>query len=202
MAKRSWKSSKARLHAEDIKKRKQLAEWTAKGRSKELATQYGIMADMFPEDVSENEKKSAQVELKEVSDKVVALQDKTVTLWKKDESNAKELGIVLLQIKTIIGHGKFGKWCQKAGLEQNRVSYCMRLAAPEGNKVQAAKERVKKSPRAKALRDVLKKVSALYDLAEQGETEKAKELFKEIKTYIEAKIITALDKPKAKAAAA
>lgn len=202
MAKRSSKLSKAQIYAEDVKKRKQLAEWTSKGRSKELAAQYGIIADMFPDDVSENEKKSAQVELKDVSDEVIALQNKAVTLWKRDESNAKELGTVLLQIKTIIGHGKFTAWFTKAGLEQNRVSYCMRLAAPEGNKVQAAKERVKKTPRAKALRIVLKKLAKLYDVAEEGDAEKAKELFREIRADIEARFLVALEKSKAKAAAA
>jgi hypothetical protein len=167
------------------------------GRSKELAAKYGIMADMFPGELSALEKEHYQAEKKAVSEEVVALQDKAVALWKKDESTAKELGTLLLQIKAIVGHGAFTKWFTKAGLEQNRVSYCVRLAAPEGNKVQAANERVKKSPRARALRTVLKKLAALYDVAEAGEREKAKELLKEITEMINEKFM-----PKAKATAA
>ena len=177
---KSLKETKAQKRITALQQRQMLAEWTLGGRSKEQASKLGIMADIFPTEVSPIEKKNAQLELKAVSNEVVALQEKAITLWKKDKSNAEELGKVLLQIKAVLKHGEFTKWWTKAGFEQNRVSYCLRLAAPDGDKVQAAKERTKKTPRAKAFAVVNDKLAKLYKLSESAKDKEAKELYEEI----------------------
>jgi hypothetical protein len=69
---------------------------------------------------------------------IAGLKAHALTLWKADNSHAKELGYALLEVRAALKyqHGNFKKWWQENKLSQARVSYCMRLAS---GKVAAAK---------------------------------------------------------------
>lgn len=133
-----------------------------------------------------------QEKLDATQEKLKELQAKAVALWKKDETSAHELGGLLWEIKALMKHGDFHKWWTRAGLSQARVSYCMRVAAPEGDKVKAAKEKVRQTPRAKAFSLVNDKLSKLWELASENNTQKANELFQEIIAEIKERFIANL----------
>jgi hypothetical protein len=143
----------------------------------------------------EAQQAKAETELK-------ALQTRALSLWKKDESCAKELGTVLLKIKALLPHGEFTKWWTAEGLAQARVSYCMRVAAPEGDKTKAARQQAKESPRAKTLAMFNKKVAQLYDVSAKGDADKALDLFQRIVEELKERYEALLAKPKAAAASA
>ena len=61
---------------------------------------------------------------------IQALQKRTLELWKADQCSARELGKSLITLRDAMkdAHGDFAKWFRKAGLSENRVYYCIRLA--------------------------------------------------------------------------
>jgi hypothetical protein len=161
------------------------------GRSKRKKT--NLAFDWQNASVDELNKLEAKVETQKEA-KLQSLQNTAVALWKKEQSNTVELGKSLLAIKAMVDHGEFKKWWTKEGMNQGRVSYCMRVADPKGNKVKEAKEKTQSTPRAKALGAVNKKLAQLWSLAEAGEGQKARELFDEVVAEIRARFM-----PKAKA---
>jgi hypothetical protein len=142
------------------------------------------------------------VKLKVLQEQVEAAQEKqatdlkdlkaeAVSLWKKDNSHACKLGEVLLKIKSLLKHGEFTKWWTEAEFSQARVSYCMRLAAPEGDKVKTSKDKAKKSPRTKAVSSISKKVAALYDaIAKESDNETLEQIIDEIITEVKEFMLT------------
>lgn len=60
---------------------------------------------------------------------IQALQDRALHLWEVDKASAMDLGVALLAVRDAMSsHGAFAKWWRAAGLEENRVYYCIRLA--------------------------------------------------------------------------
>jgi len=59
-----------------------------------------------------------------------ALQKSVLQLWKKDQLSAIELGKALITLRDAMkdAHGDFAKWFSEAGLDENRVYYCIREA--------------------------------------------------------------------------
>lgn len=183
MAKRMSKVDRAKA----LQAQREHAEWILAGCPEDQRVNRKQPFLPHPDPPTAAEKEEARDTLKMCSEQLVDLKEKALNLWKKDETTAKELGDTLRAIKKLLPHGEFGKWCRKEKLDQNRVSYCMRLA--EG-KVAEAKAKAKTSPRTKALLTITKKLRKLYDLAESGDEEKlrqAKALLKEIDDEIEEK---------------
>jgi len=183
--------TKAERIAQDLRSRRKLCEWTLLDRDKKFGEKHGIMVDLFPEKVTEADKEKVREELakvisqlgvqspileKEISD----LQQKALVLWKTDQSNAHELGKLLLQIKALLPHGEFKKWWTKENLSQARVSYCMRLASPKGDKVAAAKKKAKKSHRTVFLHTVTTSFRELYEIARAGDKQRTEELLEQV----------------------
>lgn len=61
---------------------------------------------------------------------IQALQKNVLQLWKKDQFSARELGKALITLRNAMkdAHGEFAKWFGEAGLDENRVYYCIREA--------------------------------------------------------------------------
>jgi hypothetical protein len=207
MAKKKNIGAKAQQRATELQGRKAICEWTLLNRDETFGEKHGIMQDFYPREVSETEKEDARKELaglvsklesrsRVLENEITALQSKAVALWTKDQSNARDLGKMLLEIRALMPHGAFKEWWTREKLDQSRVSYCMRLAQ---GKVAEAKAQAKSSPRAKALLSITKKLRSLYDLAEAGDVQGAKDLLKEIDLEIEERFF---EKPKARAASA
>jgi hypothetical protein len=179
MAKRDSKIDRAQA----LQARREYAEWILAGCPEDQRVNRKQPFLPHPDPPTSAEKETARETLKMCSEQLVSLKEKAIDLWKKDETNARVLGETLLAIKKLmVEHGDFGKWWRREKLDQNRVSYCMRLA--EG-KVAESKAKAKTSPRTKALLTITKKLRKLYDLAEGGDIQRAKDLLKEIDAEIE-----------------
>lgn len=60
---------------------------------------------------------------------IQALQDKALELWMVDQTSALELGRALIAVRNAMrAHGAFAKWWRAAGMDENRVYYCIRKA--------------------------------------------------------------------------
>jgi len=123
---------------------------------------------------------------------LATLQTKALALWKKDGSNARELGAVLNQVKHLMPHGGFAKWLEANKVDRNRASYCMRL---DNGKQENAKD---KTPTARAkwfdrLNDAL---SDMYAYAQKRDAEKAQKLYNEIKRILDSLLQEATLPPK------
>jgi hypothetical protein len=82
------------------------------------------------------------------------------TAWQNDTTSAKELGVALLALKAAFyQHSQFTKWLRANGVDQNRASYCMRVA--EG-KVKVAQQKHAALPQTKAK----KKIDDLFKLTQ------------------------------------
>ena len=193
MAKRTSRKDTATA----AKNLREIAQWILNGKNSEEGRRLGIMVELYGDGPPTKEEiAKAKHDLATVEEELLGLQDKALKLWKKDETTAKELGETLLKIKKLLPHGEFGRWWRKEKLDQNRVSYCMRLAE---DKVADAKAKATTSPRTKALLTITKKLRKLYDLAKANEIQRAKELLKEIDAEIEERFF---NKPKALGASA
>jgi hypothetical protein len=130
--------------------------------------------------------------------KLSGLQKEALELWKKDESHAHKLGTVLHQIKVLLPHGAFGKWCEEEGLTQSRVSYCLQLAHPEGDKVAASKKRLKLSPRTRTITTFVGNLRALYDAMEKRDADLAEGLYKDLRQQLDEMLAAAKQPPQDK----
>lgn len=66
--------------------------------------------------------------------KIQALQETALKLWEVDKASALELGRALIAVRDAMAkRGAFTKWFQEAGLEENRVYYCIRKAEGKVN---------------------------------------------------------------------
>jgi predicted XRE-type DNA-binding protein len=73
-----------------------------------------------------------------------ALTDAVKAAWQNDKTSAKEFGLTLLKLKdAFYQHGKFTKWLRANNIDQNRASYCLRVAQ---NKVQEAAKKQAAEP--------------------------------------------------------
>jgi hypothetical protein len=152
-------------------------KWVKEGKPRQFLWRGKVqvpLAFMFEE---ENQDKPAVQVAKVEETALQKLQDRAIALWEKEQSNARELGKTLVEIRDKMGYGEFGKWWKEKKLDQNRVSYCMRLV--EG-KVADAKAKAKGSPRTKAVADVTKDLRKLYDLANADKEDAAKQLLEKI----------------------
>jgi hypothetical protein len=60
---------------------------------------------------------------------IKALQERALALWEVDQASALELGRALIAVRDAMQeHGAFAQWWRGAGLEENRVYYCIRKA--------------------------------------------------------------------------
>jgi len=204
MAKRQTKNDKR----EGLEQRRDLADWTAAGRPDKWKWKHATPPlDFFNKQVTELDKKNAAIEQKMVSEAVTNLQEEALALYKKDESNAHKLGTLLLDIKKLLPKGRFTKWCKKEGLEQSRVSYCMRVADPEGNKVKKANQRRKNDVRYKVLARYKNTIRDFWDAKEKRDLPTCVKLYEEIHAELlawvqDAKRVPVAVKEKIKAAGA
>jgi DNA modification methylase len=61
--------------------------------------------------------------------KVQVLQTEALKLWEVDQTSALELGRALIAVRDAMPkHGAFAEWFREAGMEENRVYYCIRKA--------------------------------------------------------------------------
>jgi hypothetical protein len=181
MAKRQAKQDKQL----GLKQRQEIADWTAADRPANWKWRYATPAlPFFDKVVNELDKRTAAEEQQVVSEKVVALQEEALALYKKDESNAKRLGKVLLDIRDLLKpvRGAFTKWWTFEGLDQNRVSYCMMLADPEGNKVTKAKKEREKKLRFRVLSRYKTTIRDFWDAKERRDLKTCEKLYGEIHT--------------------
>ena len=76
---------------------------------------------------------------------IQALQKNVLQLWRKDQWSARELGKALITLRDAMkgAHGDFAKWFREAGLDENRVYYCIR-------EVEGKNKRLKLDPGANA----------------------------------------------------
>jgi hypothetical protein len=89
---------------------------------------------------------------------IQALQKRVLELWKADQSSALELGKALITTRDAMrdAHGDFAKWFRQAGLSENRVYYCIRLAEgkitkPEDEENGKKEEKQKEQPATESL---------------------------------------------------
>jgi hypothetical protein len=82
---------------------------------------------------------------------IQALQRRVLELWKADQSSALELGKALVTTRDAMrdAHGDFAEWFDKAGLSENRVYYCIRLAEGKIAKSKEHKQNAKKEEKQK-----------------------------------------------------
>jgi hypothetical protein len=178
----------------------QIMKWHAGGRDPKEAKRLGIMEELYADQVSKEEMKECGQQALELE--VEPLQQQAVKIWNDDKRTARELGRVLNKVQDVMikmGRGAFQKWWTSAGMEKNRVYYCMRLVSPKGDKVKESKDRRRRSPKAVAFSLINEKLSKLWKLAEGNETQEAKVLFDQIIAEIKERFIA---KPKAMAASA
>ena len=72
--------------------------------------------------------------------------------WKDDKTTAKTFGKALLYLKAAFYmHGQFTKWLRTNDIDQNRASYCMRVAEGKDKK---AREKRKATWQSKAKQEV------------------------------------------------
>jgi DNA modification methylase len=66
--------------------------------------------------------------------KIQALQEVALKLWEVDQTSALELGRALIAVRDVMPkHGAFADWFREAGMEENRVYYCIRKAEGKVN---------------------------------------------------------------------
>ena len=82
---------------------------------------------------------------------IQALQRRVLELWKADQSSALELGKALVTTRDAMrdAHGDFAEWFDKAGLSENRVYYCIRLAEGKIAKSKEDKQNAKEEEKPK-----------------------------------------------------
>jgi hypothetical protein len=199
--------SKKRQAEKDARGRTaELINWRAKGSDPKEAARLGIIPGLFPEALTDLEKKQAKLMLEADKrfDELQDLQEEAVRLWRADGKSALALGKVLVKVQEKMAglhRGAFKRWWVSEGLEKNRVYYCIRLASPKGNKVKESKERRARTARAVAFSVVNDKLQKLWKLGEESNTQKANELLQEIVAEIKERFIANL-KTKAMAASA
>ena len=72
---------------------------------------------------------AAPAEQQDQSLKIQALQAAALEAWERDKCGALELGHALIAVRDAMqGHGDFAAWWRGAGMDENRVYYCVRLA--------------------------------------------------------------------------
>lgn len=79
------------------------------------------------------------------------LQRRTLELWKADQTSALELGKVLVTLRDAMkdAHGNFKRWYKDAGLQTNRVYYCIRVAEGKIAKTKEEKKDAKEEEKQK-----------------------------------------------------
>lgn len=60
--------------------------------------------------------------------KIQALQEVALKLWELDQASALELGRALIAVRDALPKRAFAEWFRAAGMEENRVYYCIRKA--------------------------------------------------------------------------
>jgi cell fate (sporulation/competence/biofilm development) regulator YmcA (YheA/YmcA/DUF963 family) len=183
-----------------------LTKWRMNGQDPKEAEKLGILP-LFTEQLSELQKQEAKIHLEAAkhSDELEELQKEALRLWKADKKSALAVGKILVKVQEKMAsmpHGAFKRWWVAEGLQKNRVSYCMRLASPKGNKVKESKERRARTPRAVAFSLVNDKLQKLWKLGEENNTQKANELYQEIISEIKERFIANLKKSALKTMAA
>jgi 16S rRNA G966 N2-methylase RsmD len=59
---------------------------------------------------------------------IQALQEAALKLWEIDQTSALELGRALVAVRDVLPKRAFADWFREAGMEENRVYYCIRKA--------------------------------------------------------------------------
>jgi hypothetical protein len=126
---------------------------------------------------------------------VSALQDKALTLWKKEKSQAQELGEVLNKLKPLMDHGTFHPWLDENKIDRNHASYCMRLA---NGKHAASRKRNggKQSQRGQLFSKVRASLRDMYAFSQKREAGKAQQMYNEIKRLLDSLMREAMSPPK------
>lgn len=118
-------------------------------------------------------------EPKYTAQQIAAQERLTLELYAADERNAEALGAALIQMKKMLkgqGKGAFQAWWKLHKLNQNRVSYCTRLA---NGKHAAAKSARAANPQRKAVSEVRQMFGKFIEYASN---ERAMKTHDELKT--------------------
>jgi hypothetical protein len=123
--------------------------------------------------------------------KLKALKAQAVALYKKSETNCRELGKKLIEIRHACGHGDYGKWLKQSDIDRNHANYCTRLIEKPREEKATARDR--------AVSKVAKGFRKLCAAAAEGKVDKAQAAANAIYAAVE-KVLLAAKEAKKEAA--